>query len=601
MIDRRRLKKLIRQLWSANRDIFTLLLKSSNTEVARERLYAYLWEKEQELFKAEFTIHPLEKVNIRACIHVFKNVIAPRNEVLTGTSSLLHLWRMAKMPKHKDILRISPGFIEEFQHIFLAISARSLIHSLKRIPSFLNCSGRKAARMRSDDLDRIYQHCKKFYKRYPSGLDPLVLERRARNKRRIISLMHTNESNWDDWQWQLRHIIRDEAALGRLVELTPEERTAIRTAKMSKLAFGITPHYVSLMDQSVHTKRDHAVRSQVIPPLSYIEGMLEHKGNYEKQADFMLERDTSPVDLITRRYPMVSIIKPYNTCPQICQYCQRNWEIDDVLSPQATPPRFRVQHAVSWLKKHPAIKEVLLTGGDPLTLDNEHLHHILEQLSSIDHLERIRICTRTLVTLPRRFTPNLFRMLRQFHKPGTREIVIVTHVEHPYEISEEMITAVKRVRALGISIYNQMVFTIENARRFEAALLRRELKLIGIDPYYTFNTKGKNETRHWRVPIARLLQEDDEESRLFPGMMRLDEPVFNVPRLGKNYLKAVQHHEVIMIRPDGRRVYEFHPWEKNISSVDTYLYTDVSIYDFLNELSNRGENPKDYQTIWYYF
>lgn len=129
MIDRKKLFKSINQLWAANKEIFTLLVKSNSLETARNRLYDYLWKKENQLYQATFTIHPLEKVNIRACIHVFKNVIAPRNEVLTGASSLLHLWRIAKMPKHKDIISISPGFIEEFKHIFLAISGKSVIHS----------------------------------------------------------------------------------------------------------------------------------------------------------------------------------------------------------------------------------------------------------------------------------------------------------------------------------------------------------------------------------------------------------------------------------------------------------------------------------------
>ena len=127
------------------------------------------------------------------------------------------------------------------------------------------------------------------------------------------------------------------------------------------------------------------------------------------------------------------------------------------------------------------------------------------------------------------------------------------------------------------------------------------MKRVGIEPYYTFNTKGKEETRHFRVPIARLIQELKEEVRLLPGTMRVDQPVFNIPRLGKNYLQAGQHHQVIMIKPDGRRVYEFHPWEKNIKLMDTYIYEDVAIYDFLQQIADRGEDPKDYRTIWYYY
>ena len=103
------------------------------------------------------------------------------------------------------------------------------------------------------------------------------------------------------------------------------------------------------------------------------------------------------------------------------------------------------------------------------------------------------------------------------------------------------------------------------------------------------------------MPIARLLQEQREEARLMPGTVRTDEIVFNVPRLGKNYLRAAQNHDVITILPDGRRVYEFHPWEKNLSLVDTYLHTDVSIYDYMERLREAGEDLHNYRTIWYYY
>jgi len=103
------------------------------------------------------------------------------------------------------------------------------------------------------------------------------------------------------------------------------------------------------------------------------------------------------------------------------------------------------------------------------------------------------------------------------------------------------------------------------------------------------------------VPIARILQERKEEARLLPGLDRTDEPVFNVPKLGKNQLQAGQDHRLVMILPDGSRVYEFHPWEKNISAIPPYNYVDVPIYDYLEELAARGENIRDYRTIWFYY
>ncbi len=143
--------------------------------------------------------------------------------------------------------------------------------------------------------------------------------------------------------------------------------------------------------------------------------------------------------------------------------------------------------------------------------------------------------------------------------------------------------------------------TLEAARDALFAFLERVERGIGVDLYYAFNMKGKKETGRYMVPIARILQERKEEARLLPGLDRTDEPVFNVPKLGKNHLRAMQDHRLVMIRSDGCRVYEFHPWEKNISPAPSYNYLDVPIYDYLEELVARGENIRDYRTIWFYY
>jgi lysine 2,3-aminomutase len=315
--------------------------------------------------------------------------------------------------------------------------------------------------------------------------------------------------------------------------------------------------------------------------------------------DFMGEKSTSPIDCITRRYPQILIIKPFDSCPQICVYCQRNWEMKNIKEGAVT--NAKIQKALNWIRKNPNITEVLVTGGDPLALSNDYLNKLMDSISSMPHVERIRLGTRTPVTLPFRIDGGFIKLLKKYHELGKREVCIVTHVEHSSEITPDVLEAVKRIKEAGVNIYNQQVFTYYNSRRFETAALRRTLKISGIDPYYSFNTKGKAETADFRVPIARIEQERKEEARLLPGMVRMDEPVFNVPRLGKSYLRAWQDHEVIMLLPDGRRVYRFYPWESRILLTDTYLYTDVSIYDYLARLQSDGEDIEDYKSIWYYF
>jgi lysine 2,3-aminomutase len=127
------------------------------------------------------------------------------------------------------------------------------------------------------------------------------------------------------------------------------------------------------------------------------------------------------------------------------------------------------------------------------------------------------------------------------------------------------------------------------------------LKEIGVDPYYVFNMKGKAEMAEYSVPVARLLQERKEEARILPGIFRTDEPVFNVPFLGKNHIRAWQDHELISILPTGERIYAFHPWEKNIRNVDSYMYRDVSIRSYLEKLKEVGEDIEEYRSIWYYY
>jgi lysine 2,3-aminomutase len=163
------------------------------------------------------------------------------------------------------------------------------------------------------------------------------------------------------------------------------------------------------------------------------------------------------------------------------------------------------------------------------------------------------------------------------------------------------VTAIDRLRRHGIAVYNQLVYTFYVSRCFEAARLRLLLKRCGVDPYYTFAPKGKAETRAYRVPLARLLQEQKEEARLLPGLRRTDEVVYNVPGLGKNHLRAFQHRDLVSILPDGARVYELHPWEDRGTRRQPYIGTDVPIYEYLTLLAASGETPEDYGSIWYYF
>ena len=536
----------------------------------------------------------------RDAILVFRNITSRRSAKVSGFSFLGYLNDLIHDDKHSVDTPPSPDFFAELSHLIHGISGQADVYP-KNPPAFSKHLAEKAAKLRSIDLSRMARNVEKFSNRYPSGLDDSAKRRRYNNKLRILRHFKVTGFEWSNWRWHMRHIIKDAMTLKKLIKLTDEEYEAVKLAQKHKIPFGITPYYLSLMDYEPGRGRDDAIRAQVIPSLKYIQKMKEFKAHDESSMDFMLERDTSPMEGITRRYPQIVILKPVLTCPQICVYCQRNWEIEDVNSQAAILPKQKLENAIEWIAQTPEINEVLITGGDPFILSNERIESLLYKLSRINHIQRIRIGTRTPVTLPQRITDSLVRDINHFHIPGKREILIVTHVEHPYEITHNSMEAVQRFRTYGIEVYNQMVYTFFNSRKFEAAALRHKLRLIGVTPYYTFATKGKEETDDFRVPIPRMLQEQKEEARLMPGTVRTDEIVFNVPRLGKNYLRAIQNHDVISILPDGRRVYEFHPWEKKLALADTYVYTDVSIYGYLQRLKAIGENISDYKSIWYYY
>ena len=577
-----------------------IIFSSDPIDIKRKKINKFLFNILMATFDDDPAIQPLEWILARDAIRVFRNILSTRNESLAGFSLLQYINDLLHKENFEQIQMPGSGFFAELDHLISGITGKTGVYTDK-IPAFVKHKGKKAARMRSSNLSTMGKTAEKFIDRYPDGLDKDVIRKRNNNIARILKHFNATESDWENWKWHTHHIIRNANRLDSLIKITDEEYHAVKLARKYKIPFGITPYYLSLMDNDTSRNNDYAVRSQVIPGIDYIKKLKEKKENKESSLDFMLEQDTSPIEGITRRYPMIAILKPIMTCPQICVYCQRNWEIEDVYSKKAVLSKEKLANAIQWIAETPEIKEILITGGDPFLLSDTKIEELLLKLSHIKHIERIRIGTRTPVTLPMRITDSLVEKISKFHKPGKREILIVTHFEHSYEITPRTVEAIQKFRNTGITVNNQLVYTFYNSKKFEAVALRLNLRLIGVTPYYTFNRKGKEETDNFRVPIARLMQEQNEEARLLPGSVRTDEIVFNVPGLGKNYLRANQHHDVISILPNGRRVFEFHPWEKKLSLADTYVYTDVSIYDYLKRLKSIGENITHYNTIWYYY
>lgn len=539
-------------------------------------------------------LHVLDRIVVRDCGRALRSMLRPRNERETGFSVLQAMIDAARGRPRPDLSR---AFWADLEHIIGGLHGRAKLHAGDSLDVDSDLSGREAAQVRSDQLDWLGSAVDVHCTRYPDGLDAVALERRQARRDRILKALGGTRRDWNDWHWHLRHIARNAKELARIAPLTGDEFARVERAAREAMPFGVTPYYASLFDEDPDSGRDRAVRAQVLPPDDYLDALVSR----EQIGDYMREGDTSPIELITRRYAEIVILKPYNACPQICVYCQRNWEIQGPMAEGAMAGAAQIDAALRWLRDHPTIHDVLITGGDPMVLSDTRLKALLDRVAAIPHVDRIRIGTRMPVTAPMRFTPKTAALLGSYRVPGRREVCVMTHVEHPYELTPDTVKAVDRLRRQGISVYNQLVYTFFVSRRFEAVALRRTLRRCGIDPYYTFNTKGKDETAAYRVPIARLVQEQKEEARLLSGLTRTDEAVFNVPGLGKNHLNAWQHRDIVSILPDGARAYEFHPWEKKIAPQRTYITKDVPILGYLERLAAIGEDVSDYEGIWYYF
>ena len=596
-------EELLKLLWSADRRIHRILKNSLTIMDCRNNLFQYL----NELVRSYYNIysdkkfkglHALEKVHAKRCVRILKSTIRTENEKSIGTSPLNILWKLAGEKLHL-LEEVTPGFLCEIIFLLLGINGKLAFYRYAKQTLFLLPEQDESPGLaRSYDLDRYSERINHYMVRYPSGLDPEIIKKNRTSKKRVMKYFGATKQQWNDYRWHLKNVVRDRMTVEALVGLSQKEREGLILAEKHGILFQITPYYLSLFDPEPGNGGDAALRAQVLPGKQYVQSMAEALKTGEN-LDFMGEFYTSPIKGITRRYAKVLILKAFNSCPQICVYCQRNWEIHSLTDTGIS--RKKLNKAIDWIANNDNIEEVLVTGGDPLTLGDDFLAWILDRLAGIDHIERIRISTRVPVTLPCRISKETVDLVSRYHEFGRREVCFVTHYESTREMTPDSLAAIKRIRARGMNVYNQQVFTYYNSRKFETSALRKLLKVCGVDPYYCFNTKGKEETRAYRVPIARLLQEWTEEARLFPGLVRTDTPVFNVPTLGKSYLHSWQDHEIIMILPDGRRVYRFNPWETMFSLAEPYIYTDVPIYEYLQRLQRNGEDVNDYHSIWYYF
>lgn len=299
------------------------------------------------------------------------------------------------------------------------------------------------------------------------------------------------DSDWNDWRWQLKHRVTKVVQLERLLPtLTPEERAGAILAGESKLSMAITPYFFNLIDA-----RDEfcPIRRQVIPRLE------ETATAPWEMSDPCGEDSHSPVAGLVHRYPDRVLFLVTDRCAAYCRYCTRSRLVSNA-SGYDFHPEFNRQ--LAYIETHPEVRDVLLSGGDPLLLGDEKLEYLLGRLRSIPHIEFIRIGTRIPIFLPQRITPELCTMLRQFHP-----LFISIHSNHPRELTTEVRDALGRLADAGIPLGNQSVLLRHvNDDPVVMKALVQKLLMCRVRPYYLYQCDLIQGSAHLRAGVERGLE-----------------------------------------------------------------------------------------------
>jgi len=352
--------------------------------------------------------------------------------------------------------------------------------------------------------------------------------------------------DWSDWGWQMRHRIRSAKELARWIDPTADEADAI-TALAERFRFQITPYYASLMERG---NPACPIRLQVVPRGAELDDPLGLPDPLDEVAH-------SPVKNLVRVYPDRVAFCVNNECALYCRYCLRKRMVGE---PEWAMRKRELSEAIAWLRDHAEIRDVLLTGGDPLVFSDEHLGWLLEELRSIPHIEILRLGTRLPVTLPFRVTQTLCDLLETFHP-----LWINTHFNHPRELTAEAAAACDRLTKAGIPVGNQSVLLRGvNDDRDTMKALCEGLVRMRVRPYYVYQAQLLEGTDHFRVPVEKGIELfrslRGRTSGFAIPLYVLDTPYGKVP-LTYPYLRGREGDAIVVEAYDGRLWREPNPPE----------------------------------------
>jgi len=305
----------------------------------------------------------------------------------------------------------------------------------------------------------------------------------------IKNELFNSESKWDNWYWQMKNRIDTVDQLQKYINLTPEEIKGIN-ACLQQFRMAVTPYYASLMDP---VDPHCPIRRQAIPSAYEL---LSYRCDLD---DPLNEDKDSPVPGLTHRYPDRALLLVTDRCSMYCRHCTRRRIAGH--KDRALPPK-QIETALAYIRKTPAIRDVIISGGDPLTLPDSQVEYLLKELRNIRHVEIIRIGTRIPVVMPQRITPELCSMIQKYHP-----VWVNTHFNHPKEITPESSRACELMANYGIPVGNQSVLLkgVNDCTHIMKELMRK-LLMIRVRPYYIYQCDLARGIGHFRTSVGKGIQ-----------------------------------------------------------------------------------------------
>jgi lysine 2,3-aminomutase len=299
-----------------------------------------------------------------------------------------------------------------------------------------------------------------------------------------------SDRDWNDWRWQLKHRLTSVEQLQRLMpSITPEEYAGAKLAN-TKLAMAVTPYFFNLIDP---TDENCPIRRQVIPRIEET-----HRASWEMM-DPCGEDEHSPVAGLVHRYPDRVLFLVTDRCAAYCRYCTRSRLVSNATGYDFHPD---FQKQLEYIRNTPTIRDVLLSGGDPLLFSDEKLESLLQALRAIPHVEFVRIGTRIPIFLPQRITSDLCAMLKKYHP-----LFISVHSNHPRELTTEARDALGRLADAGIPLGNQSVLlkdVNDDATVMKAHV--QKLLMCRVRPYYIYQCDLIAGSAHLRASVRKGLE-----------------------------------------------------------------------------------------------